>query len=81
MRLDRLNCMEQYILDKGTASLEDLAVQFSVSLNTVRRDIAELLERGQIKKVYGGVAALTVKTLLPLPVRAERQHLEKQAIG
>lgn len=81
MRLDRLNSMEQYILEKGTASLEDLAGHFSVSLNTVRRDISELLERGQIKKVYGGVAALNVKTLLPLPVRAERQHQEKQAIG
>ena len=34
--------MEQYVLDHGSSSLEELCQHFSVSMNTVRRDIADL---------------------------------------
>ncbi len=81
MRLDRLNSMEQYILQNGTASLEDLATRFDISTNTVRRDLAELLDRGQIKKVYGGVSACTTQVPLPMSVRAERARDAKREIG
>jgi len=81
MRLDRLNDMEQYILHNGTASLEDLSAKFDISTNTVRRDLAELLERGQIKKVYGGVAACAAPLPLPMSTRAERAREEKREIG
>ncbi|HWR22245.1 MAG TPA: DeoR/GlpR family DNA-binding transcription regulator [Feifaniaceae bacterium] len=81
MRLDRLNSMEQHILQHGTASLEDLATRFHISTNTVRRDIAELLSRGQIKKVYGGVAACATPALPPVSVRAERERDAKREIG
>ena len=43
MRLDRLNDMEQYVLDQGTSSLEELCQHFNVSMNTVRRDLADLV--------------------------------------
>lgn len=81
MRLDRLNAMEQYVLQNGTASLDDLANRFEVSTNTVRRDLAELLARGQIKKVYGGVSACTTQVPLPMSVRAERCREAKREIG
>ena len=50
MRAERLNAMEQYILGKETVSLEELSTQFSVSMNTIRRDVMELLSRGNIRK-------------------------------
>ena len=81
MRVERLHDMEQYVLQKHTASLEELAEKFHISLNTVRRDVQELLKRGQLKKVYGGVSAFNAKASLPLSVRAERQYAEKNAIG
>jgi len=81
MRLNRLNAMEQYILQNGTASLEDLSTRFNISTNTVRRDLAELLARGQIKKVYGGVSASAAQVPLPMSVRAERAREEKREIG
>ena len=56
MRVDRLEAMEQYVIDRGSASLEDIAQEFNISTNTARRDIGELLIRNNIKKVYGGVA-------------------------
>ena len=81
MRTDRLNEMEQYILKHTSASLEELARVFAVSLNTVRRDIQALLQRGLICKVYGGVAAVRQAEPLPMSIRAERHSTEKQLIG
>ncbi len=39
-------------------SIHDLMTRFKISPATVRRDIAELLAAGKIRKVHGGVAAL-----------------------
>lgn len=81
MRTDRLNEMEQYVLKHSSASLEELAQVYGVSLNTVRRDVQTLLQRGLIRKVYGGVAAVNQAEPLPMSVRAGRNSAEKQAIG
>ncbi|MGO5052527.1 DeoR/GlpR family DNA-binding transcription regulator [Lachnospiraceae bacterium LCP25S3_G4] len=81
MRLDRLNSMEQYILQQGTVSLEDLASHFQVSTNTIRRDLNELLDRGHIEKVYGGVSSLSDPTPLPLSIRTSKNSISKQVIG
>lgn len=87
MRSDRLNQMEAFILSNGTATLYELARHFDISLNTVRRDVSALIERGHIRKVYGGVSSIEAletqpfATLLPLAKRAELMAEEKQAIG
>ena len=87
MRTDRLNQMEAFILRNGTASLYELSQYFDISLNTVRRDVADLIKRGRISKVYGGVssarAAESQSFATPLPVteRAELNADEKRAIG
>ena len=81
MRLDRVNNIEQYILEQGTVSLENLSSHFQVSTNTIRRDINELLERGKIRKVYGGVSAAAEILPLPMAVRSARNNTAKQEIG
>ena len=87
MRTDRLNQMEAFVLRKGTATLYDLAGHFDISLNTVRRDVAALIERGHIRKVYGGVSALgdpegqSLAALLPLAKRAGMHGEQKRVIG
>lgn len=81
MRADRLNLMEQYILSRETVSLEDLSGHFSVSLNTVRRDVAELLTRGRVRKVYGGVSACQAGQPLGYAVRSRENSGAKQVIG
>ena len=81
MRLDRLNEIEQFIMQKNTASLEEISQRFGVSLNTVRRDVHEILKRGKLKKVYGGVAANLSGTPLPMSVRAAANRDAKQKIG
>jgi len=82
MRIDRLNDMEEYVLQKRTASLEDLSQQFVISINTVRRDLPELLSRGTIQKVYGGVSAVPIQNeLVPFSVREAKNADLKDAIG
>ena len=81
MRAERLNAMEQYILGKETVSLEELSTQFSVSMNTIRRDVMELLSRGNIRKVYGGVSSTLINRPVGFSVRAQKNSRAKQIIG
>ena len=67
MRVNRLNEMESYVFAQGSASLEGLSRQFNISLNTARRDVNELLKRGTIQKVYGGVIA-SPQQATPIPI-------------
>ena len=80
MKANRLDLIEAYTVDRGSASLPELAEAFGVSINTIRRDIAELVQRGKIRKVYGGVTANDV-SVTPISVRETTNSLEKQRIG
>lgn len=55
MKEQRLNEMEKYVIREKTVSLKDLCTRYSISESTVRRDVDELLKRGNIDKIYGGV--------------------------
>ncbi|MGP1489131.1 MAG: DeoR/GlpR family DNA-binding transcription regulator [Peptoanaerobacter stomatis] len=55
MKNIRLAKMEKLILERRIMSLKELQEEFGISMNTIRRDINELIENGNIKKVYGGV--------------------------
>ena len=75
MKTKRISDMEAYILNRGSATMEELRDAFDVSMNTVRRDVAELLKSGNIQKVYGGVRSATqtaVQAAYPKPGGAKR---------
>ena len=74
--------MEGYILTHGSATMDELRAAFGISMNTVRRDISELVQGGRVEKVYGGVKAVEkVQLLVPYSVRSSSPSLTKQAIG
>ena len=82
MKSDRIQDMERYIIQHGAATMEELRGHFNISMNTVRRDVAELLERGTVTKVYGGVRARpTEQALTPYEVRRRGSEGAKSAIG
>ena len=82
MKSSRIQEMERYIIQHGAATMDELRENFDISMNTVRRDVAELLERGTVMKVYGGVRARpTEQALTPYEVRRRGSESAKAAIG
>ena len=82
MKADRMIEMERYILQQGAATMDELREHFDISMNTVRRDVAELLKRGTVEKVYGGVCARrNEQVLTPYEVRRRGSEDAKAAIG
>lgn len=58
----RLKEMEEYIIEKGVATMEELCDRFDISVNTLRNDIQELSQSGRIRKVYGGACSNVTNT-------------------
>lgn len=81
MRVDRLNTIEEYILFNGNVSIEELSDHFNMSVSTIRRDLSEILQRGKVKKVYGGVSAIAEDAFAPLSERAKINTNAKKKIG
>jgi DeoR family myo-inositol catabolism operon transcriptional repressor len=80
IKTKRIRQIQDYIFEHQTASLDELCNVFNVSKNTIRRDIQELVEMGEIKKVYGGVA-VNAETLVSFNDRKTRNQKLKQLIA
>lgn len=76
MHSERINSIEKYILEKQIVSIQQIAEEFGISINTVRRDINILMQRGNIHKEYGGVAANHVPSY-----QAKQDYLERHDIN
>ncbi|MDM5336190.1 DeoR/GlpR family DNA-binding transcription regulator [Fictibacillus enclensis] len=57
----RIKKIKEYVMEHESASLDELVMVFDVSKNTIRRDVQELVDNGELKKVYGGVSAIHKK--------------------
>ncbi|MBU0278243.1 MULTISPECIES: DeoR/GlpR family DNA-binding transcription regulator [unclassified Gemella] len=87
MKSKRIYEMEHYIHLHKKVSLSELEEKFQISINTVRRDIKELLKKEVIKKVYGGVESIkdgiiqTEDVLIDIEKRHHTKPKEKQNIA
>lgn len=81
MRTNRLREIENYLIEHNTATIQELCDQFSVSVNTIRRDIGQLVQSGKLQKVYGGVVLNTNDPTVPFNDRSPVATREKQFIG
>jgi len=80
MKSFRLRRMEQYILEKENVAMEELCKEFDMSMNTVRMDVAALVKKGSVKKVYGGVCSNRQNSLVPFEERKMRNSASKKAV-
>jgi DeoR family myo-inositol catabolism operon transcriptional repressor len=78
---DRISQLEDYIIEKERASIEELCSVFNVSKNTMRRDINQLEAQGKIKKVYGGIILTDKKTTEPFESREVKNKAAKVMIA
>ena len=71
--------------ERGSVQVADLAKRFRVSMQTIRKDLHFLTERGVIARSYGGAISSDVVTTAaieaPLAAKLELQHAEKERIG
>ncbi len=81
MRLKRINEIEQYIIRKKSATINELCEISSTSLNTMRSYINELEKRKILTKVYGGVVLNKDIDVLPYNARSASFLMEKMIIG
>jgi DeoR/GlpR family transcriptional regulator of sugar metabolism len=78
----RRNKILEYVRQKKTATISEIAEKFNFSEVTIRRDLSSLAKENQIKKVYGGCMA--VDDVVREPVFLQRIHeniIEKNRIA
>lgn len=59
MKINRIQQVEKYLSDHGTATIPELSSTFNVSINTVRRDLKILKDASKIDLIYGGAKIRT----------------------
>ncbi|WP_299844152.1 DeoR/GlpR family DNA-binding transcription regulator [uncultured Paracoccus sp.] len=73
--------IEGLIWEEGSVSVELLAERFTVSTETIRRDLSRLAEAGRIMKVHGGARSTRLLSEPSMPVRTALASSEKARIG
>jgi DeoR family transcriptional regulator, fructose operon transcriptional repressor len=68
---------------RGAITVAEIALQFAVSADTIRRDLDYLAERGLIRRTHGGAVLLDDVTMRDMPVvqRLNALAAEKGRIG
>lgn len=80
MKIQRIHRIEDYVRQKGAASIKELCSEFDVSKNTVRRDLKHLLDTGDFEKVYGGIA-IKEHSLISFENRQVAQQSQKKMVA
>ncbi|MBN1468292.1 MAG: DeoR/GlpR transcriptional regulator [Fusobacteriaceae bacterium] len=84
MKIKRIEEIKSYVHENKSVSTEELCAKFNVSRNTIRRDIDILVDKGDIKKVYGGVVSTDEKLsngLKSYSIRESSNLDKKKLIG
>lgn len=81
---ERQKAIAELVRSHGRASVSDLAEQFEVTSETVRRDLASLERAGRLQRVHGGAVRPGLVAIVDEQGVDERQAAntaQKQAIG
>lgn len=81
MKEERRKRMGELVAKRQTATMEQLCAYFGVSMNTVRSDVAYLVQTGAVQKIYGGVRARDPKQVPLFESRAELHTQQKRSIA
>jgi DeoR family fructose operon transcriptional repressor len=71
---ERLIRVERIVADSGRVAVADLAREFDVTTETVRRDLAQLEGRGILRRVHGGAVAASNSSRLEESVSQRRDR-------
>lgn len=77
----RQNEIIDLLRDNGRVDVDELAVRFAVTAQTVRRDLGDLCDRGLAMRTHGGARRVISTTSLGYEERRLSNAIEKSAIG
>lgn len=77
MKEARRKQMEELLAQKQSMSMQELCDAFGVSMNTIRADVASLVQAGALEKVYGGVRVRERKEV-PLFASRAMEHPDRK---
>lgn len=78
---ERRNSILEEVLQNGSATVHDLANQFNVSYETIRKDLAYLEEQQLIVKNHGGAMSTQNTVENPFKVRSSENNQLKQTLA
>lgn len=79
---ERKRCIQQIVLEKKSATVNELAEQFDVTHETIRRDLKALESDGVLVRTYGGAFVQSgVESLVTAEVRKNAYRTEKELIA
>ena len=81
MKEERRKQMEALISRRQSITMEELCAHFGVSMNTVRADVAYLVDSGSAEKIYGGVRARARKQVPLFSSRTKENTERKRSIA
>jgi DeoR family transcriptional regulator, fructose operon transcriptional repressor len=81
MQQRRLDYITKAVRAGRFVSLREVAETFDVNMQTARRDVAKLAEKGLLAKTHGGAMPITGPDALSLDERIGIQESEKDQIG
>lgn len=81
MRAERLSEILDRVNERRSIDVADLAVEFSVSPATIRRDLQTLDTQGLLRRTHGGALPNPAGAELPIRYKASQRHRQKVAIG
>jgi len=85
MKNKRQNEILKLLQEEHSLKTEELVQTFGVSIETIRRDINALEQKGLVKKVYGGISIISdplrIDALETWHTRAGQNHAEKELIA
>lgn len=81
MKADLIGSIEAYVLERSSATTEELCTTFGISKNTLRKYLVELEKTGRVRKIYGGAIGIHLNAVEPEVHRAAKSNAAKNTIG
>ncbi|WP_028264411.1 DeoR/GlpR family DNA-binding transcription regulator [Atopobium fossor] len=78
---ERQNAIANMVKSNGRVAVADLAEQFAVTVDCIRKDLRQLESQGALKRVYGGAISITETPERTVYKRFSTNTAEKQAVA
>ena len=77
----RRESIRDHVDRHGSATIDELATKFNTSAETIRRDLKQLADAGQVRKIHGGANRIEVSKEGPFDARMVQNLSAKQRLA